>query len=211
MQWELLATSCDHCLWCNCNKLKLFLSPLDTSEQVLWVRLINDNSSSSNRPQTRDNKWQRHASKQSFIPWFFTNKPDAILHKFETYECHSAPETPPCLSNIPIRPTSSLARLMTWCACFVIVNMLLLPQIRRDAQHRDGTHRGNSTLRSLLVFRIRSCILFLGMHIGSRPRTWDTTRILGLNHGWNRTCVQMLCHPATLFSDNTCWSRICVS
>jgi len=121
MQWKLLATGCGHCLWCNCNKLKLFLLPLDTSEQGLWVRLINDNSSSSNRPQTRDNKQQRHALKQSFLTWFFTNKPDAIVHKFETYECCSALETPPCLSNVPTRPTSSLARLITWCTCFVIV------------------------------------------------------------------------------------------
>ena len=42
------------------------------------------------------------------------------LHKFESYECHSTPETPPCLSHVPTRSTSSLARLITWCTCFVI-------------------------------------------------------------------------------------------
>jgi len=71
---------------------------------------------------------------------------------------------------------------------------LLLPQVRGNAQHRDRTWRGNSSFRSLRMFRIRSCILLLGMHSSSGSRTRDTTCVLRLNHGWNRTFV-MLFHP----------------
>jgi len=62
-------------------------------------------------------------------------------------------------------------------------NMFLLPQAGRIRQHRDRTQRGNSSFRFFGVFHIRSCILFLGMHSSSGSRTWDTTHILGLNHG----------------------------
>ena len=69
---------------------------------------------------------------------------------------------------------------------------LLLPQVLRIAQHRDETRRGNSSFCSLLVFRIGSCILFLGMYISSRSRIGDTTLIRGLNHGWNHTLITPL-------------------
>ena len=36
-------------------------------------------------------------------------------------ECCDAAATTPCLSNVPMRSTSSLSRLIAWCACFVIV------------------------------------------------------------------------------------------
>jgi len=68
-------------------------------------------------------------------------------------------------------------------------NTLLSLQNRRNVQHRDRTWRVNSSFRSLRMFRIQSCILFLGMHSSSGSRTWGTTWILGLNHGWNRTFV----------------------
>jgi len=83
----------------------------------------------------------------------------------------------------------SLARLIARRACFVIVMSSLLPPIRRNVQHCDRTSHGNSFLCSLSMFRIRSCILFRGMHSSSRSRTWLTTRILGLNHGWNSTLI----------------------
>jgi len=83
----------------------------------------------------------------------------------------------------------SLARLIARRACFVIVMPSLLPPIRINVQHCDRTSRGNSSLRSLWMFQIWSCILFRGMHSSSRSRLWLTTRILGLNHGWNRTFV----------------------
>jgi len=68
-------------------------------------------------------------------------------------------------------------------------NVLLLPKVCRNVQHRDRTWRGNSSFFSRLMFRIQSCILFLGIHSSSRSRTRDTTLIRGLNHGWNRTFV----------------------
>jgi len=75
-------------------------------------------------------------------------------------------------------------------------NMLLSPQVRRIAQHRDRTRRGNSSFCSLLVIQLRSCIFILGMHSGSRSRTRDMTLIRGLNHGWNHTFViDIACLP----------------
>jgi len=59
--------------------------------------------------------------KTKFPTLCFTNKADAILRKFETYEHCTTMETLPCLSNVPTRLTSSLARLIARCTCFVIV------------------------------------------------------------------------------------------
>jgi len=63
-------------------------------------------------------------------------------------------------------------------------------QISRNAQHHDRTWHGHSSFCSLWTFRVRSCILFLVMHIGPGPKTWVMTLILGLNHRWNRTFVK---------------------
>jgi len=75
---------------------------------------------------------------------------------------------------------------------FRYCNRLLLPQVHRNTQHCDRTRRGNSSFRSHLVFRIQSCIFSSGMHSSSRSRTWDTTLIRGLNHGWNPTFIRKL-------------------
>ena len=84
-------------------------------------------------------------------------------------------EMTPSLSIVSNEIDISLARLIARCACFVFVGCSLLPQVRRNAQHRARTHNGNSTLCSLLVFRIQSCVLFLGMHIGSG--SWTELRM----------------------------------
>jgi len=76
----------------------------------------------------------------------------------------------------------------------------LLPQARRITQQRDRTRRGNSAFLFHFVFRIRSCIFSFGMHIGSGSRTWDTTLIRGLNHGWNRIIVNFSHPPRQLAS-----------
>ena len=82
--------------------------------------------------------------------------------------------------------------------------MHFLPHARRITQHRDRTRRGNSAFPFQLVFRIRSCILSFGAHISSWSRTWDTTLICGLNHGWNRTLSLPSMRPWLLF-----WSLPC--
>jgi len=74
-----------------------------------------------------------------------------------------------------------------FCHC----NTLLLPQVRRNIQHRDNTRRGKTSFRSHLMFPIQSCIFSLGMHSSSRSRTRDMTLICGLNHGWNRTFIKL--------------------
>jgi len=71
----------------------------------------------------------------------------------------------------------------------------LLPQTRRMIQYRDRTRHGNSAFPFQLMFRIRSCIFSIGMHIGSWSRTRDTTLIRGLNHGWNRTFINLNLSP----------------
>jgi len=91
------------------------------------------------------------------------------------------------LSKIDI----SLTRLITRCACLIIVISSLLPPICRNVQHCDRRHRGNSSPHSLRMFRFESCILFLGMHSGSGSRTRTTTQILAMNHGWNCTFVKL--------------------
>jgi len=78
----------------------------------------------------------------------------------------------------------------TFCHC----NALLLPQVRRNAQHRDRKSHDNSSFCSHLMFRIWSCILSLGMHSSSRSRTRDTTLIRGLNNGWNGAFITILKH-----------------
>jgi len=78
---------------------------------VLLGKFINDNSSPEIRPQTSDEIQQRQCLKQSFLTQCFTKRIDAFTCKFETYEHCTTTETAPCLSSIPTRLTSSLARL----------------------------------------------------------------------------------------------------
>jgi len=70
-------------------------------------------------------------------------------------------------------------------------DMLLLPHARRIVHYRDRTRHGNSSFPFHIVFRIGSCIFSFRAHISSWSRTRDTTLIRGLNHGWNRTIVNM--------------------
>jgi len=91
------------------------------------------------------------------------------------------------LSNIPTRLTSSLARLITRCAGFVIA--------MHSCYHKPAgmynivMANGMGTHHFVPFLCSRSDILFLGMHSSSRSRTRDTTLIRGLNHGWNRTFI----------------------
>jgi len=55
----------------------------------------------------------------------------------------------------------------------------------------NGTRRGNSSFQFHLVFRIQSCVFSFGTHKSSWSGTQDTTLICGLNHGWNRTFVNV--------------------
>jgi len=96
-------------------------------------------------------------------------------------------------SNVPTRSTSSLARLLTQWACFVMVRCFCYHnEARRIVQHRDRTRRGNSSFPFHFVFRIGSCIFPFEAHISSWSRTRDMTLIRGLNHGWNSTIVTPL-------------------
>jgi len=122
-------------------------------------------------------------SKQSFPPWCFTNKADAIFCKFETHELDAATQNTPCCVKCSNGIDISIDKIAHTVRMFCHCNVLLSPQVHMIVQHRDRTRRGNSSFHSLLVFRIRSCVLFLGMHISSRSRTRDTTLIRGPNHG----------------------------
>jgi len=96
----------------------------------------------------------------------------------------------PCLLNIPTMSTSSLARLITWSACFVIVTCSC--HHKSIGIHNIVTqHRVQFELNVSFPSHVPDSILHLCPwdHSSSRSRTRDTTRILGLNHGWNCTFV----------------------
>jgi len=101
-------------------------------------------------------------------------------------------------SNIPMRSTSSLARLLTRCACFAIATCSCCHKSvglhSIVTEHRVTTHH--------FVPFLHLCILFLGMHSSSRSRTRDTTLIRGLNHGWNGSFIKMeISGSMTLLND----------
>jgi len=130
---------------------------------------------------------EQHLRKETFLLQCFTKRTDAFARKFESYECQTATETAPCF---PTRSTSSLARLLTRCVCFVMV--------RCSCCHMPaGLHNivtehvvGTLTFPFHFVFRIGSCIFSFRAHISSWAGTRDATLIHGLNHGWNRTIVR---------------------
>jgi len=93
-------------------------------------------------------------------------------------------ETAPSLLIVSNKINIFLARLITRCACWVIVRCSLSPQVSRNVQHDNGTRRGSSSLHSLWMFRFGSCIFFpwdshwfwiwnLGHHSGS----WTESRM----------------------------------
>jgi len=145
--------------------------------------MINNNSSLEIRPQTSDEMQQRQCLKQSFLPKCFTKRIDAFTLKFETYEHCTTTQNTPCFveysNEVDISISTIAYTVRTFCHC----NMLLLPQVRRNAQHRDRTRRAKTSFRSHPMFRIRSCVFSFGMHSSSRSRTRDTILICGLNHG----------------------------
>jgi len=99
----------------------------DQMPQWTWVtRLTNNNSPLSNGPQSRAKTQQTMPQKESFQFWCFTNKMDVILHKQETHEHHMTLETAPSLLIVFKKIDISLARLIVWCACFIIA-MCFLP------------------------------------------------------------------------------------
>jgi len=115
---------------------------------------------------------------------------DAILRKFETYELNTATQNTPCHVEHSNEIDICFGKIACMVHMFRHCIVLLTPQVHGIVQHRDGTRHGNSSFRYLLVFRIWSCILFLGMHSSSRSGTCDMTLIHGLNHGWNCTLVK---------------------
>jgi len=80
--------------------------------------MINDNSSPSNRPNERTKCSEQHLRKETFLLQCFIKRTDAFTRKFESYEHQTTIEIALCF---PTRSTSSLARLLTRCACFVMV------------------------------------------------------------------------------------------
>ena len=80
--------------------------------------LINDNSSPVKSTKQRTKHSEQHLRRETFLLECFTKRTDAFAYKFESYEHQTAMETAPCS---PTRLTSSLARLLTRCACFVMV------------------------------------------------------------------------------------------
>jgi len=116
----------------------------------------------------------------------------------------------PCLIDYSNKIDIFVGKIDCTACMFHHGDMLLLPHARRIMQHRDRTRCGNSAFPFHFVFRIGSCIFSFGVHISSWSRTWDTTLIRGLNHGWNRTIVNfgyMLNLPflrKTQFFDGEC-------
>jgi len=134
---------------------------------------------------------QRQYFKQSFTPWCFTNKVDVICTNKKLWVLQYTRNSS-IFVNYLKQDWHLIGKIDYKVRMFRHCSVLLLPQVHRDVQHRDRTRRGNSTLRSLWMFRFGSCILFLGIHSSSGSRTRDTTRILGLNHGWNHAFIKVL-------------------
>jgi len=121
-------------------------------------------------------------------------------------------QNPPCFDLMLQQDWHLIGKIDYTVCMFRHGEIHLLLQVRRIAQHRDRTRRGNLAHPFQLVFRIWSCIFSFGMHISSWSRTCDTTLIRGLNHGWNRAFIMHLilgcCTTATRVPNRSLFSAL---
>jgi len=140
----------------------------------------------NHKQRTKCNK--DNTPEQSFLLWRFNNEMDVFLHKWETCDCHNALVL---LQICRFHSTRLTSHEQEWLhvRTFHHHHILLLPQVRRNVQQHNGTHRGTSAVCLHQMFWIRSCILFL----------WDADQF----QGWN------LCHNSNSWVESCVKSHVC--
>jgi len=182
----VICHNADFCVW-HLQMLQMRFVGLKTmfhAGDFVAQNLTNDISSRSNRQTTRD-ECSKDCLKKKLS---YSN-----VSPLEQLPLHANLKVIsiklPCVwSNTSTRSTSSLARLLARCACFVMARCFCY---HMPVGCRNRTWRGNSLIPFHFVFRIWHCVFSSRAHISCWSRTRDATSIRALNHGWNRTIVKL--------------------
>mgnify|MGYP007080228534 CR=1 FL=1 len=132
-------------------------------------QFFNANSTANKEQNEATAPWQRNFHALMFHQWSRCD-----LHKFESCEHHTTTKTFHVLLNVPMRLTFPLARLLTRCACFVIVTCSCC--CRSARLHNVVTEHGVGT-QHLVLFLCSGfnpvssslwCTAVLGLELGTR-------------------------------------------